>query len=284
MQLVELLEEYARRHLIGGRTRKLHELVIRQFARVLLHKPTLEDLSDANLALYAQRRLERKKAAATVAGDQCKLIALWRFAAREGYVQKWPTIKPIRVPERIPRAWTQDELVRLFKATDSAANIGSVHGPTWWKALLYVLWDTGERIEAAMLIEWSGVDLKGCTILIPAESRKGKTTDRLYKIAPDTAAWLDKLPRDYKRPFFFPYCLGTVYNRLTKILETAGLPSDRWSKFHRIRRSTASHYEAKGGNATEFLGHSSRKVTRGYLDPRIVKTADAVDLLFRPIE
>ena len=67
-------------------------------------------------------------------------------------------------------------------------------------------------------------------------------------------------------------------------MQRAGLPDTREYKFHAIRKSTASHYEAAGGNATELLGHSSRKVTQGYLDPRIVRTKPAVELLFRPGE
>lgn len=37
-----------------------------------------------------------------------------------------------------------------------------------------------------------------------------------------------------------------------------------------------------GGNATELLGHSSRKVTEAYLDPEIVARPAACDRLFRP--
>jgi integrase len=156
-----------------------------------------------------------------------------------------------------------------------------VDGQLWWSALFSCLWDTGERIAAMMDLRWDGVDLEGLTVFLPAEVRKGGHTDRIYPIAEETAQLLHRLPREY-RPFFWPYDNGTLYNRLTKMLMKGGLPADRRSKFHRIRRSTASHYEAAGGNATELLGHTSRTVTRGYLDPRIVKTASAVDLLFRP--
>lgn len=63
-----------------------------------------------------------------------------------------------------------------------------------------------------------------------------------------------------------------------------GLPDNRLYKFHAIRKSVASHYEAAGGNATELLGHTSRKITRAYLDPRIVRKKSAIDVLFRPGE
>ena len=63
-----------------------------------------------------------------------------------------------------------------------------------------------------------------------------------------------------------------------------GLPSDRRHKFHAMRRTVASFYEAAGGNATELLGHSTRDVTRThYLDPRVVgQGVNACDVLFRP--
>lgn len=282
MRLTELLDEYAARKLLTSKTKKLHACGVRQFSRMLLREAEIADFSDANLALYAQRQLEKKKAAASVNGEQCKLIALWRFAAREGHTAKWPSVRPVRMPERVPLAWTREELSRLFSATVYALDVGGVNGQLWWRCLFFVLFDTGERIEAALSIEWANVDLAALTILIPAEFRKGQTTDRLYRIAPDTAAWLDKLPRDHRRVFWWPYCMGTLYGRMKKMLSRGGLPCDRKSKFHRIRKSTASHYEAAGGNASEFLGHSSRKVTKAYLDLRIVKPPQAVDLLFRP--
>ena len=47
----------------------------------------------------------------------------------------------------------------------------------------------------------------------------------------------------------------------------------------RMRRSVASHYKAAGGDATELVDHTSRKVTQAYLDPRIVKRVQEMDLL-----
>lgn len=131
-----------------------------------------------------------------------------------------------------------------------------------------------------LALTWDGVDLDGLTVFLPAEVRKGGQVDRVYPIAEETAQLLRKLPREY-RPFFWPYDIGTLYNRLNRMLLKGELPADRRSKFHRIRRSTASHYEAAGGNAMKLLGHSSPKVTQTYLDPRIVKTESPIDKLPR---
>lgn len=74
---------------------------------------------------------------------------------------------------------------------------------------------------------------------------------------------------------------GIIWRKIGEVLERAGLPTDSKSKFHRIRRTVASYYEAAGGNATELLGHSSRKITEKYLDRRIVARPQAIDRLWR---
>jgi integrase len=275
MRTIELVAEYAALAYIGERTVRLHRIAVRHFSLTLLRHAEVEDFTDANVARHVARRLQLVEAA-TVAGEQCKLLALWRFAARQGYLEKWPTLRPVKVPDRVPRAWTKDELPRVFGMFKHARD-----NPNRWLALFSVLWDTGERIEAVLLLQWPQIDLAGLSVLMHAETRKGGRRDRLYPITPQTAAALDALPREYP-PFDFHCCHGTIYNRLRRMMVKAGLPTDRSSKFHRMRRSVASHYEAAGGNATELLDHSSRKVTRLYLDPRIVRPPAAIDLLFRP--
>ena len=279
--LSDLLAEYAGSALLTANTLRLHQTGLHHFARFLGRIPTVLDLCDQTVCRYISSRIAVGKSRATVRGECAKLLALWRYAARHRYVEQWPSLKLPRQPERAPLAWTRPELDRLFAATQLAGPVGNVPGFLWWGALASCLWDTGERIGAMLGLEWYGVDLAGLTLVLPAEVRKGRACDRIYRIAMDTAERLSRLPRD-RRPFFWPYHESTLYNRYKRLLERAGLPSDRRSKFHRIRRSTASHYAAAGGDATELLGHSSRAVTRLYLDPRLCGPPPAVDLLFRP--
>jgi len=120
-------------------------------------------------------------------------------------------------------------------------------------------------------------------LVIPAEVRKGQAEDRTYRLSAESTGWLETIRRP-KRDLIWPWpfaesYLWIAYKRLRK---RAGLPSDRRSSFHRMRRSVASHFEAAGGNATELLGHSDRRLTqRSYLDPRFCKAPQAVDRLFR---
>ena len=87
-----------------------------------------------------------------------------------------------------------------------------------------------------------------------------------------------------KRELIFPWpnCLTYLWDSYKKILIRADLPHDYKSKFHRMRKSVASHFEAAGGNATALLDHSHRRTTEKYIDPTICVRQHAVDLLFRP--
>jgi hypothetical protein len=85
------------------------------------------------------------------------------------------------------------------------------------------------------------------------------------------------LPSDLVFPW--PRCRSYLWRRLEIILERAGLPAGRKDKFHRIRKTTASYYQAAGGSAQWLLDHADPATTRKYLDPRIVRGQSAPDII-----
>lgn len=265
-------------------TRRLYQTSIRTFSKYLQRPARLEDLNDltVNRFLDYYRRIPRSPYSANK--ERSNLLAIWRFACRKRFLEEWPDVMPDVEPDRIPQAWTADQIARLLATCETErGRIGPIPAASWWRTLHLVAWDTGERIGAIRDLQWHHVDLISGHILVPAELRKGKRRDRLFRIADDTVACLREM-QSPPRPEVFPWpysrtYLWHLYNRL---LVRAGLPSDRHCKFHRIRRTVATYYEAAGGNATELLGHSSRSVTLAYLDPRILPAQQAVDLLFRP--
>lgn len=265
-------------------TRRLYCTSIRTFSRYLDRPAVLSDLTDLTVNRFLDWYRHIPRSPYSVNKERSNLLAMWRFACRKRFLDLWPDVAPETEPQRVPQAWTASQVCQLLAACESQrGTIGDVPASAWWKALHLICWDTGERIGAVRDLEWHHADLVGGYILVPAELRKGKRKDRLYKLAPDTVAALRAIfTPDRKVIFPWPYCRNYLWNRYTKFLEQAGLPSDRRCKFHRIRRSVASHAEAAGGNATELLGHSCRAVTLAYLDPRIIPKQYAVDLLFRP--
>lgn len=252
------------------------------FAEAIGHAPTIADLTDDAISLllvFLQRRKLKPKTINERAG---RIVALWKWLYLRRKIDTLPQQQQLPVPRTTPLAWTRTELDQLIGACAyQPGMVGDLPASWWWASLHFVLWDSGERIGALIQTRWEWVS--DGWLIIPAEVRKSQTEDRTYRLSQESVNWLDTIRRPRRDlvwpwPFAASY-LWIAYKRLRK---RAGLPADRRSSFHRMRRSVASHYEAAGGNATELLGHSDRRLTkRSYLDPRIAVQSQATDRLFR---
>lgn len=254
---------------ISDRTVTLYEFTLAAFGEFLGHAPTTSDLEQLVVAKFLAWRL-RNRSPATAAKDRAQLRALWDFCARERLVDKFPTVRTIVVPERIPQAWLSDEMQRLIaSAGQEVGVIDGVPAGDFFRAMLLVCYDTGERSGAVLSLPWSNV--RGQQVIFSAEERKGRRRDIVRTISESTAAALEKIREPYRDLVFpWPWARSVLYHRMNRVLKRAGLPNDRKSKFHRIRKTTASYFAAAGGDAQRLLDHSSPAVTRRYLDPRIV--------------
>lgn len=264
-------------------TKRLYRTTLRMFSLYLNRRARIIDLNDATVSGFAAWRLGNGLSKRSVNKDLFNLLAIWRWAHKKGYVKNWPDVELERPPLRVPVALTRDELTSVLEAIRVETEyVGDIAGSVFWLALFLVIWNTGERIGAVMALTWDRTDLKRGWVRFIAEDRKGATADNALPLASYTIEALKAIKRNEGLVFRWPYSATHIYYRFGKIMERAGLPNTGLYKFHVLRKSVASHYEAAGGNATELLGHTSRKVTRAYLDPRICKTVSAKDLLFKP--
>lgn len=288
--LIDLFFQHYKPKQLRATTKKnatLFGIAINQFARYLNHTPTISHLNDDDVEGFCFWCIEELGLSPYTANCyRSKIIALWNFLARKRLVEQYPTVGKMKEPHRIPRAWTMGQLATLFQAcSELTGRMGRIPSALWWHAIHAVIWDTGERISAVLSLAWDDLAWDTRFIVSRAENRKGKTEDKAFLLHPDTIIVLRKLREHSTGSTIFPVdcTLATVYNRYKRLLERAGLPSDRTCKFHRMRRSVASYFEAAGGDATKLLGHSARRVTdKSYLDPTITETKQASDLLFRP--
>jgi integrase len=187
----------------------------------------------------------------------------------------------MKEPEIVPMGWMADEAQRLLDACKQAKGfVGTVPAGIWWAALVSILMDTGERIGAVRPLKKH--HLQGGYLLVPAAFRKGQRRDRLYSLQPATVDLIKQACKSNPNTDdMFPWDRSEtyIYKRFSAILKAAGLPTDRRSKFHRIRRTVASAVTAAGGDATAALDHASPKTTKKYLDPRIVGSVSVSEIL-----
>lgn len=274
-------------HRLAGKsldTVRLYHVELNNFAAFLGREATLDDLTDETVLGVMDWQIRRGRTPETANCFRAKIVSLWRFLHNKGLTRCGPDVLRFIEPAHTPVAWTAEQLHRLWQACDALPGfVSGIPASNWWHGLHAVIWDTGERIGAVTALEWATVDLDSRWVRFPAKIRKGKKRDATFRLHEDTAAFLLKMQRP--RGKVFPWTLRhtTLWLHYTRLLKRNGLPYDRRHKFHCLRRSVASYFEAAGGNATALLGHSSRRITEAsYIDPRIASPPQASDYLFRP--
>lgn len=284
MLLIDFFEtHYKKRRLFGKskETVRLYRISINSFGKTLGRRPTLADLTNDNVMEHMQRVIDNGRSPATANKDRSQLLTLWRFACQLKMVADWPDVPELKEPERTPEAWLDHEARKIFEViSKEKGHFDSVPRSLWWRTLLLIFIDTGERVGAVSETEWQW--MKGEYINFPAEARKGKRRDRMYKLSPGTLESIDELrivSRDRVKMFPFPYSEGYLWTLYKKLIEKAGLPHGRRDAFHKWRRVHASVVYAAGMDPQEALDHNQRRTTLRYLDPRFLREKAPCDAL-----
>lgn len=271
------------------KTHYQYRVAFADFEKFLGRPATLEDLSDETFAAFANwlHGPTRQICARTTNERLGRLRTAWNWLARRRIVQEFPGNNKLPEPARIPRAWTEDDLVKLFNSCRRERGwVAGIPAWRWWTTIHSWWWCTAARVEETLLLPVSALELDRGVAAVNANIRKGRVKPRVYCLWPDLVLQLREMlpPKAPVRDRVFPWDrdLSTFYNRYTRLLQRVGLPHDRYSKPHRMRVSRASWTQAMGGDATKALGHASDKTTRRhYIDPTLTRDDDG-DKLFRP--
>jgi len=240
-----LRDTYAPLNGISERTVRIYGFTLKAFGEFLGEQagegyiePTIDHLEELVVARFLAHRL-RTRSVGTAAKDRTQLRAIWEFLARRGVVKTWPSMRPIRVPERVPKAWLIDEFRRLLSAaSEERGEIVGVPAAAYWRAILLTAFQSGERIGGLLSIEWDDVSPNGITVR--AEGRKGQRRDIWRGISPDCYEAIMATKNDRRLVFDWDRSYGMIWHDLGRICERAGLPNDRSSKFHRVRKSVSA--------------------------------------------
>lgn len=270
----------------SANTTRLYHCTIRSLARFLERTPTLDDLADElTLARFLEHR-QQTRSPYTAERERSALMAMARLAADRRLIPVMPLCEPCVLPDRIPAAWSEDELRRLYAAAGAVhGHVGVVPAGEWWTALIDVAFQSGERIGAIMATPARG--WRRPHLEFDAVTRKGGRRGRVAQVSPDVADRLDAMialrdagPDD---PLFaWDRSRTYLWDRLRAILLRAGLTGRRLG-FQQVRRSAVSHVARAGGDPVAMAGHAQAATTRRwYLDPRYAQRgARPCDLLPR---
>jgi integrase len=280
------LDRYAPLHQLVPRSVAIYQQTIDHWAKFLGREPELSDFDDLEVSRFLQSRVGSTRSggktisANTISKDKATICCIWSFAAKKRLVEQFPSLPRTKTVHHSPKAATVDSLQAMMAAASTGRRkfYGTTPVAWFWRTLIRVAFETGERRGALIDLRWSEVDLEGCQITFLAETRKGRSRDIVRAISPSLAAELLKqrgAPGDLV--WHYPGKSKTLYAAWDRMRKRAGV---HVRGLHSVRKASASYLAAAGGDATQHLGHSNPRVTQAYLDPSIVKPREsAVDML-----
>jgi integrase len=287
MLLSEWVARYCDMHLglsSGGATQL--NVAVRRMEAWRGNPVALEELSADAILGFLRSCLSSGQSPATVKSKRTSLLTLWRAAAREGLAPPVESVPTIKVPQRLPEAWTVEEITRLLaECRKVRGSVGPTRARDWWPALVLVCYDSGERIGALKAIQLDDFAPTHSSVIVRAAHQKGRM-DRVFPLSAETVAACERLHQhdcDCELLFPYPFRRETLWRQFRRIVERAGLsaPKGRMNLFHKIRRSSGTLIESNGGDGSRHLGNSRAVFERSYLDPRIVGNGQ-LDFLPRP--
>jgi integrase len=217
----------------------------------------------------------RHHAPATVNSKRCQILALWQLAYDEEILERPPRRKRIRRATdapAVPESWTPKEVGRILESSEQDRNgIDGIPAGDWWRSLLLVLYDSGERRGAAVNgVEPDDLSLDGGWVVF----RRTKTRrPRWSQLHPDTVEAC-RVVYDAERQFVWPWPFSreALEKRFRAILKRAGVRYGRGKGglFHKLRRTSGTLVEAAGGDGAKHLGNTRSLFERHYCDPRFL--------------
>lgn len=280
-----LATRYAPAKALSARTVTIYGQSIRLLEEFLGRPALVEDLHEDTVIAFLRwrertpnpkRGLNRP---ATIAKHRTQLLSLADYAFRKRLLAESPVVKPIRVPKRLPRGFTVDEVARLIRACDRRhGTIAGIRSSAWWSSLIHAAWCTAGRRGELLAVRWADVDTARAEIVFRAERRKGHTRDIVRRLDRRLADQLEARrgpPGDLVWPW--DRKPTSLYSSMAILCRLAAVPQLR---LHAIRKASASYVAAAGGDAVDHLDHSDPSITRDhYLDDRIVGRRSGVEFL-----
>jgi site-specific recombinase XerD len=192
--------------------------------------------------------------------------SFWRWLEREDLIKTNPVanVPAPKLPKRLPKVLTEDELARVFKAAFASDDRD--------RAIVYLLADSGMRLGELVKLNMEDFDGKGNVLKV-----SGKTGERAVFITDATHGavgvyCMDVRPKPVRENRLFlthdgyPLTTYRVQKILVRIGKKAGL-TIRLSP-HKIRHTTATMMLRAGANletVRRTLGHTQIATTERYL-------------------
>lgn len=226
---------------------------------------------DADSIDRFQVALSRDKTPATVRRRISAIRSLLKFLKRNGspVAAELPSVSGLRLPKRLPKALTRDQMEAVLAAPDLSKPEGVRD-----RALMEVLYGAGLRVSEAVGLRFEELELDSAAMRVTG--KRGKT--RWIPLPSLTVPWIERYleearPALSKKPVaevFLndhgrPLSRQSAYHILARCSRRAGI--ERGVSPHTLRHTYAVHLLQGGADlrgVQELLGHASVSTTQVY--------------------
>ena len=244
----------------------------------------IDELTDSLAADHFRWLRERGLSNCTINNHRARLFALWRFAVELGQLEREPKVRRLKVTREEPDAWSEAEARRIIAAArkiEVRGRIGPFEPGEFWHATLLVDWYTALRKTSLFKIRRDDVNLDTGWMYAQAVNMKHRR-GKHFRLGGDCVEAVRKIWQPERelllaRPYKDHRALYRHFNRILKLAKIEPSPGRSLQKFHKWRRTVATHAAKRAGlaAASTLLGHSGEYVTKLYIDPSQMPGNDA---------
>jgi integrase len=274
--LSEYLSEYATTRSIEPATVYQYAIVIRLFERWAGRTIRLDELDELSVSAWL-RDYSATVSRTTVRNKRTMLVAMWRNAADDGYVDPpRRRIRSARADIAAPVAWTLEEVATLRAACRKLPRRHrcGLTRADWWELAVCVAWDSGLRWGDLVRLRVDAIQPNGMAVVQQHKTRRLA----VFCLSADTTRLLRRsltlAPRELVCPW--PATGETFRAQARRLVQKAGLRGGTWRW---LRRGGATDVEIQSmGSAATHLGHrpGSRIAELHYIDPVLLASARGI--------
>ncbi len=240
---------------------------------------------DAQVVREYLNELFGTKTTTSIARKLASLRTFFQFCMRRGWIDKNPAkeVASPKIPKRVPKFLTVDEVEALLKAPDSIDMLGLRD-----KAILETLYASGLRVSELVGLNVKDLDLSEGMVRVMGKGKK----ERLVPVGSKACQWIKRYVE--VRPTLDPSNDGngalfinrqggrltarSIERLVTKYLKRCGI--QKTVTPHVLRHTFATHLLNAGADMRgiqELLGHASLSTTQKYTHVSVDKMMNVYD-------
>lgn len=240
---------------------------------------------DAHVVREYLNELFSSKSATSIARKLASLRTFFQFCQRRGWVESNPAkeVASPKIPKRVPKFLTIDEVEVLLKAPDDMDTLGIRD-----KAILETLYASGLRVSELVGLDVNDLDLTEGVVRVLGKGKKERIVPVGSKAVESIKRYVHARPTDFpaneRHGALFVNRQGgrltarSIERLVSKYLKRCGI--QKTVTPHVLRHTFATHLLNAGADMRgiqELLGHASLSTTQKYTHVSVNKMMEVYD-------